>query len=1204
MLSVLCFLLLPIGFVSKAAGVPEDIPDIFWTSSYGDARYTEIMSSPASKYFIASQPDSAIVLKTVTDLTEDMLSPNYEKGVVDLPRLGSNYYYEISGSTAFYLSSGVYPSLCWTPAAQDTYCTLTIRSEADSSSLFSAVINLPTGMAGVDISEFKDCSSELTSYLVEHNDYYYYEMATQLYDAAAHKSSIIMPAYQIVPIDVKGEINDLNLSICNDVWKDNNIYVEKQSVSGNASPHNREVLSVGGKTTSSNIKDYAQFYQSPYLTPALLFQGNKSVDCTYDNNTGMAVTRTTASDNNDLFYFIAVNDRCYWGQVTTVPVNSDILTTVDGNVARLNWHTDNYESVLDLSEDIVSYDSWWSSSYVNGLTMRGKYNFSAKDPMSSKNIYATTLMFAGVDPHLATIDVTYPPRYTTISYYYMEPDSTSWTKLGADEKLLSSDVSIERLRKVPVIADFTATEWFTDTGLKTKVTIAALASDTRDTNIKLYAGYEYTGGTYTVTFYNDITGSKSTSMYEKRELPKLPTNPTPQAGYAFKCWRVVDSFDSVGGADYVPDKFMPEANSEYIFKTMWDIKGIITKVLTTKTRYYIGETVDKSMLQVYVQTNNDGDQIILKDDEYIMSGNTVSKNGTNQFTVTYTATGATGICEVTGLTDQLMSLTATYTGGSTAVGTEYNSGMFIVTENYMSGKVVNVDNFSFSPKTVSTIGENTVTITSATKSCTVKVIGIVDPTTQATMQKITASFVGTSPSVGDKVLPETFNVTAEYSDGTKRTLPKEEYTITPATYTTKGTFYVRVECNGLIANPSVNVTDPKQSTAPVSTPAPVVTPTPIATPTPVQSGSSSVSTSTSTNKPSASNSSSQNSGNSSNSSNGGSTTTQNKVEFGMASPLYIGGATIMTKTFGEANATPTENNVDIMQMLEDASKDAGSVTVQLTNGLSNNDITAAMLQILNDKKLTLYVEMMSPTNAKTLVGRWTVSGSTIGDVNVGFNPNIEFETVNKESDRVLKIDINAANYPTGTTLNVYPDVYTYGSGQTVRLYEVTAQGQVSSLKNVFTWLDTANRISVDVYSCYHYALSDSPTSYSLSDNLLEERIPDIVTATPAPTEDEPLLGGNQEELEWGWDWDDDGDIKQPAVVDKQKSAQLVMLLIGSGILLLFAVAIIVIAVTVSNKKKRKAVMPTESEIVEFENDDTVYDDSDDGYDSGNIDPPS
>ena len=1159
--------------------------NMLWESEHTE-RYSDIMSVEAAKYYLSSQPDSALVLTTQVNLTSDMLSPNYSQGVVDLPRLSSSYYYEVSGNSAFYLSSGLYPALCWTPAAQGSYCTLTIRSEADASSLYSCMISFAETLPGVDVSSFVDCSKDLTKDMVSDNNCAYFDMSTEIYDATAHTCSIIMPEYRVVPFSVTGLQPEVAVETYNSDWVNAGASVTEYNIDEEVVRHNRAVLSVGGSTTSTNIKDYTQYYQSPYYSKALLFQGSKSDSCTYDTNTGAAVTRTTASDTDNLYYFIATNDNCYWGAVTLDTTSADELTTVDASAKPVTWLTGEYSSLKDLNEDIVAYDDWWSSSYVGGLTMRGKYEFSPTYTISNKNIYATTLMFAGVDAHLGTLSIEDPPRYTTISYYYQKPDKTEWTKLGEDVRLLSSEVTLESLATLPAITDFTAKGWFTDTSLKVPVSLSSLVNENADTNIRLYSGYDYSGGEYTVTFYNDVTGSKAVSTFEKRYQPTLPANPSPQAGYAFRCWRVVSDYESVIGTDYTPDTFKPEANTDYKFKTMWDVKGIITKVLTDKTRYYLGETVDKSTLQVYVQIDNDGTQRILEDDEYTMNGNTVSKVGVNQFTITFTETGATGICEVSGMEDTPLGISAVYTGGDINVGTELNTGMFKVTQNYLSGKTEDITEFSISPKTVELIGDNTITITTATKSCTITVKGLATNTDKdAVMQKITAIFVGTSPTVGDKVKASQFNVTAEYSDKTKRTLPAEEFTITPEKYTTAGTFYVRIECNGLVANPSVTV---KAATV-TPTPTPIPTPTPTPTPSKGNSGNSGSGNSngsgtsnntTVTTKPSTSTSTS-------NKNNSNSNTSTVVQEQSLASPLYIGGATILTKDFGTSNATPKENTVDIMQLIKDTDKDADSLTVKLVNGRDNNDITPAMFKELRKKKLVLYIEMMDPEDTDTLVARWAVNTAAMESDTASINPNISFETVNKESDKVLKIDINTTNYPKGTTLNVYPDLYTYGSGQTIRLYEVTAQGQVSTLKSTFTWLDVANKIPVDVYTCYHYALSDATTAYSLSDNLLEEIVSTVTTPeNDVPAEEDIIIGGNpSEEPEWDWDYP----TETPTVDPESKSFPwLLVLLIGGGLLLIGGVVIVII---VMSGKKSKRASTSDYTSFDVEDDSSVYDDS-------------
>ncbi len=1150
--------------------------------------YNAIMSeAKGGAYFITCQPASAIRLSDVVTLTADMLSPNYTKGVVDLPRLGSSYYYAFGGSqTSFYLGQTVYPTLCWTDASKGTSATLCIYERNTNSVVYSCTIVNPD-LDGLNMADMVDASTDLVTGLVnDGGDVRKYSEKLTIYNPDMHKSCIVMPNYVYTP----------NVSIDTLTGKS----FDNTSVEESAYKFKRLVMTPSGVTSKYNIKDYLEYYSRAYRS-AVLFAGSKFDDCYFDGNIGEAVTKVTSSDVDPLYFFIATQDKCYFSVVTLSSIpNEDVLTQADASKPKQTWISSEQNSVLYHPDDNpdfpdfgpVSYDEWFSyaaKAYHIDL-MSGKYGFTyrSNSTIENANLYAYTLMYAGVEPNVITLDLKKQPKQVQLEYMVMEPGDTKY-KLKSTETRDADTFDFSTLLTLDSKENYTPTEWCIDPECTKPFATNVTIDPTANSKYTLYSTYKWSGGKYSVVFYNDVTNTQSEVSFNLDEKPRLPEIPDPQPGYGFRNWYIVDSTSATDGIPYDANSFTPEQDTKYLFKTMWDIKGIITQVLTSKLTYYIGDKVDKNLLEVYVQYNNEGDTRILGVDEFELEQETIDKAGVNQFWVVYPETHARGMCEITGLTVAPSSLDVTYLGGDTTVGTSLKQSAFNVTLLYNNGSTEKIDQFTINPTTVQTIGMNNITISYGDVSTTVQIKGIsVDNPTGAEVRSLSASYIGNKPKVNQKINAKDLLVVAEYADGTNKTLSSSQFQFTPDQFTTAGSQRITVVFGGKNTTCDVQVekvnapnsSNNNNNNNNSSTKKPTTTSggskgSTTTTPRPNTSTNKNNNTSNNTNT-----NSNQNKPN--NNTNTNSNNNSNENDFDLSSLFseaaavtpkdgkgtsigYINGSNILTNVMSSGADEATVNDVDILTMIEEIGDNATSLTITLVNGASGNDITPEMLQLLQSKTISLYINMVSPVNKDVIVGRWIIVGGQLDNTEVTLNPNINYEVIDKPSDRLLAISLNNVTYPKGCTLTAYPAIETFASGQLIRLYSCSVNRDESKMIKTFPWQDMSNALDLNVYESIYYCLSDAMEAYADGSDLNVD-LNEVSLADPeaemqeVPTPEEPEVGDDF--------WDEPA---EPTPTKRTLPPWMFIVLGIAGLLLLLLIIIMVLVATKrkgGSKKKR------------------------------------
>lgn len=1162
-------------------------------------KYNAIMSTAVAPYLMTCQPDDAIVLTPTVELTPDMLSGNYYGGVVQLPRLSANYYYELGSNTNFYLYGTVYPVLCWKTAAVGQSVTLNIKHQTTQSTVTNGSITImiqsraDTDMNGTDYfypkfdvidpndrqtvlvpaRDFTDCSENLVTGLVDAGDAMRtYNCHVTLYDHNLHKTSIVMDNYVVTP--------DLDYACLADEEYSTASYVDM------AYNFKRQDVGMRGVTTTNNVKDFLGSTNTGMGTRAgLLFAGSKFEDSTFDTNTGKCTTVTLPDDTETLYYFIATSSKCYYGLISTDTFDSNEYTTVSDTAPTTSWLADTAyyldtnstlaEAGFDELSDAdymgygpVSFDSFYRIAPNYGVSLRtGKYGFthSNKQPVDNLNVFAETLIYAGALPHLATATLVPAPNTVTVNYYYRPSTDTTgnnWKLLDTKEYNVET-FSASDLPSIPTVDYYTATGWYIDTGFVTELDFSTL-DKSRSYTLNLYAGYTYTGGMYTVQYYNDYTKESVDETYRIIDLPVTPTPSSCPPGYSFKNWLICNSTSDATGVPYSSTVFHPNAGATYVFKTNWDVSGIILRVLTDKTTYYVGQQIDKSSLQVWVQDSSDSNnQRILEQNEYTIDKTVVDKAGTFSFNITYTKSGAVGYCEVNALDVEVTGIEATYKKSTCYVGSTLSKSDFDVNIKYNSGELVATNEFTINPEIINTEGENSIEIKYMDWSTTVVIKAEKNPNSTK-LASISAEYTGTTLKVGNSIPVANLKVTAKYGDGSSRILESNEFSYSPTKVSSAGTTIVRIQYSGLSTTTKVTVEASQDATSgngnsngnsnsDSSNTGNTGTNSGNNTSSggsdsgngngngnsngnggngqstgtgfsssnsnassghndlPDETGSSSNSGSSSVSGSSSSNVSSNSGGSNSNSSIDEDPTLPNNT-------LYLGGNHILTNS-QYANGSTVSNNIDIEGLI-DATDDDTTLTISLVNGAAGNNISSTMLSKLKDRNIHLSIHMVSPTDHETVVADWEINGPDIDNTITTIDPNVTFEVTDKDSDRLVYFGIASAIYPAGITLDVTPLLSNFDDGELVRLYACDLSMISHGLLTTVAWSDV-NTFPIDIYSNVSYCLSNASMAYETGDSLLDENgLPSIADDSDTSTGEEFNWEDDTTSADSDFDWDD------------------------------------------------------------------------------------
>lgn len=1156
-----------------------------YASDADDTWYSDMFLTPTSAYYLVCQPDSAITLTDDVNITPAMLSDNYKGGVVDLPRLQADYKYVLSTDNPnFMLPATLYPTLAWNTEAIGTDVTLYIVDTDDivKYSVSVAIEAKYTTLLGINHyykevttevapdgttteSEeiiFHDASENLVNTLVNEGDNMRYyntsSKAVTVYDHEMHKTSIVMSKYMYTPDDVSayGRLSEYNSYFT---------YANFDDIAYNFSKVEGDAV-----VTKYNIKDYAKIMNNG-TRPGLLFYGSKTKDCVFDNNTGDCTTTTGIDDVDALYYFIATNEECYFSKITGACTRAELATPLP-DTPLMSW-------TVGKTYSLKSGSTWLEAGFTSNpapdnpnylrygpVDVGSQFNYHLQASLATDynadeikitpssdychdcNYYALSLVYNAAIPHLGSCTMKIPSYEVTLNYYYKTPSEDTWTFLKTQTYNASQFANAE-LEKLPELDNYTDDTWYTDTGFNIKLNPASF-SKTQSRVLNVYGQYKYSNGYYHVVFIDDNAGTKDTKTFKVSEQPVLPETPDAPTGYDFADWMVVNNPGDTSGVSYDASSFNPSANVTYYFRAVWATKGVISGIELTKDKYYVGESLDKTTITVYVRSDDTGNVVKASSDSYEFDNEVVRCVGYNAITISYKSTNYKYTFYVEGLERKVESIEAEYTGGKVKVGSTYNPGAFTITATYSDKSTAEVTDFSINPTTCSREGDNTVTINYLDVSTTCIVTGIKADEYKATVpiDSITASYKGKKLNVGDKIKAGDITVVVSYVNGERITLAPSDFTFSPTVAEYEGD--MRVTCSFKSVEGSC-IVPVKKKPVPDTTPDGSTgsqdnthtdnpsdgshnsgtTPTYPTDDDNTSNGGSSIDisdlfpdnstggstggTSTDSNNGSTNNNSTQGNQNGTSDNTHGE---DDKTDGKGTSPGYLNGANILTNTLGIADDIEM-GYTTLLNLCKTADKKQ-SLFVSLINNRTGNTLTKECLKLVKEKDLTLYITMTDASDKLTTVASWVVLGNMLDNTDASLDMNVMFEKTDKTGERLLYIAPSSAYYPMGLTLSVSPLNTYYGSGDLIRQYSCTPAYTDCKQMRAFAWEEN-NYIAYDLYSERSICLSDSRYVYADGSSLLDDPAATTSQGNTEETPTEETTEGTGEDpfddIDWGND---------------------------------------------------------------------------------------
>lgn len=1068
-------------FLALSLALCLSLPMTVFAYSVDSAQYNSILSGVAANYMISCQPATALTVQNTTLISDDMKSPNYASGVFDLPRLTPNYYWDIPtdeelgavGNNDKITTYGiivpqtVYPVLAITgqDLPDQTSFTICVRA-TDTGAVIKTINIMSSGIVHKLNTAFVDCSDKLLEKLLDNNAKRY-NMTTTIYDPVWHKNCVVMPNY-IVTADSTLTAG-LPIASATYNWDTFDIVFKGYSSENDLV---RNIHFNAGNATNTTGSEHAAGLALFTDSTAVKYDRHKQLVTTDHTKIESA---TPANTNYKGAYAIFLETG-----VETYGVKNEKLDMLKAQ--QVNAGTKLIEMLAGEPVDVLSqivgitdmskYDVE-ISQIDSTISMDENYKFTYSGLVDKQyNVNHTATAFGGYNLHVATLDCKAFKDCYTVNLWYTNPETSEVVKLGEIVRELGD---VKNISETPPNnwSNWQFEAWCSDKNATTPINpVTYFAKAKKNDIFNLYAKFKYVGGVYKVQFYNDGTDQTTTEQYECRNQPTLPTV-SDRTGYLFKNWQVVDTVASTSGIPYDPATFVPTKDNTYIFKTFWDVNGVIKSVMSNKTDYFVGDTIDKTKVVVTVQDTNDGATRTLSTNEFNVSPTTVNNDGNNQIQVTYAKTGATATFDVTGKEVKATTLKATYSGSSITVGESVPKNSIQCAVNYNNGtsKTLSASEFSVSPATITNAGTNMITIKYQDMSTTVSITGTKKATTtpttpkaNQTLQSISAIYKGGTPYVGDVIEPSSLQVTAKYDDNTSKVLSSTDFVYTPSYVKYAGSNVISVTYGGKTT--TVTIEAKEKST---------VTNSSTGTGTANTTNGNTLSKDTSTLISTTSSNNSTTTGNGSlTSSNGSATTSSGKDKKG-TSTGYLNGANILHMG-SLASDTTVKNSTDILSEIASAGSNATSVSIDLYNGAEGNDITEDMLKALNKKKLTLNVNMKNPSD-NTTVGRWVIDGKSMKSTNFMINPNITFDKIAKGSETLYYMAIVNLAYPDSVQLSLIPELSAYDTGKVVRLYSCSMFRDNTKLMSTLRWSDDSNPLPVDIYESTSWCLSDAAEAY-------------------------------------------------------------------------------------------------------------------------------
>lgn len=200
----------------------------------------------------------------------------------------------------------------------------------------------------------------------------------------------------------------------------------------------------------------------------------------------------------------------------------------------------------------------------------------------------------------------------------------------------------------------------------------------------------------------------------------------------------------------------------------------------------VGNSVDVRLVECMVSYS---DGSMEKVTDFTVSGGVITKIGSNTVHIIYG--GKQDTITVTGIAPKtVLSLTASYTGGSVTVGSAIDERDLTVIAVYTDASTETICNYTLSPATVTTVGTQTVVVSFRGKTTTFTVEGV-----SKTIASIAAVYNGSSVSIGNSVKKTDVEVTVTYNNGTTEKVT--DFTLSGATIGYLGYHTVTVDYMGV-----------------------------------------------------------------------------------------------------------------------------------------------------------------------------------------------------------------------------------------------------------------------------------------------------------------------------------------------------------------------------------------------------------------------
>lgn len=1120
--------------------------------------YDELSSTTFfGRYCTVEQPDDALPLKTSSvTLTLAAQTDNYSGGYYNLPRLRAGYYYRIydgEHKDSFTIPNTVYPVLKVVKDVEvnDSAKLGIFRIGDDTSPVHFWTIIGPAGGLTAAIDD-KDCSADFDTSLYpklgNEETRRYYTTETTVYNHALHKYGFVTRNHMIFS------------GAPENIWLNDKLVLTAGSLQS-AAP--------GGMFDENSYKGTLPLYVNnyPYYVGDIDYVNQSS----WDFNKILSHDLTDTSNGFLLYYsgyeniaegnftsgifkesgasigthFIAVTDEALYAYTTSgaAPVEKGDLPLASASDNKitvtfdkqfdLRFQTDGNQRLPFLNPYAVLPNDVKPNDYT--LTPSARWDGS---------IFVTSQLPGGA----------YEPGAGELSYdssgetFTVEFKSNGGSAVTSVTYRVNSKPTAAEL-PIPSRQYYTFSGWFVDEALTKPYVPDALQIEAGG-RVTMYAKWDYNGGTYHVVFYDRKRDTSSSADFNGDVQPTFPTI-NPYKGYSFKNWELLGSANSTSGNPYDPMTFKPVPGNTYYFNAVFATSGIIKSVTNTKDTYYLGDSVDKGHLSVVIQTDDKGATRTLSSSEFSVSPATLSQNGSNSITVTYTETGATAVISLSAVQDTVQSISASYEGSSLTVGSAINTGSIKVTRRYKSGKTDSTSDFTISPSTVQSVGTNSIRVTSGGLTTTITVTGTrVAPSagstqgTKKNIQGLTAAYIGSQLYVGDTIKSSDISVTATYSDGSTAALSSSMFNYTPSYVRRAGTNTITVVYSGITTSFTVDALENSTVKADSVT------------------------------SPGNSNETAGNKGSSSTVGNGG--TVSGISDDGVlasktTSRGYLGGSNILSNgiNMNASSASGVEfvNDIDILSEIRSVSTKAASIDINLINLAKGNTITSEMLSALAAKEVPMNI-FMSDGDSGTQIARWMIDGARLDKKAsyTDFDPNLTISQIAKNSETMLALHIyeDDAVYEFVDSLTlILSDMYSPGS--MVTLYKTDASGGNSVFLLDKTWGNDST-IDIPLANAPYFMLTDASILYPDGTNLLN-----MEPVVEEELETEVSETSTEQSIE-----------QQPVVVKPEVSKKKSYVLPVVLVLLVFIIGAVAVVATVMLRKKEITEVNDEDDYDEVE----------------------